>query len=277
MIGAKGSDRTRLDVEVTLAEVKKLQIDRSHRDARGLFYIEGVRNFIRAIENNFNISTILFSEKLLTVPPARKLVRRSRRQGIPTINLTPEQFRSISCCPRASGIGAIVRQHWSKLHHVSPQVGLCWVALETVRSPGNLGTLIRTSEAVGGAGFIFLGTKADPFDPNVIRPSMGAIFHQKIVRTNFSSLHHWVRRHSCSVVGASPDGTADFHKFNYPRSTLLFFGEERQGLTRQQRDLCHDLVRIPMVGEADSLNLAVAGSLLMYEVYRSGSFARSRN
>ncbi len=269
MVGTKDSDRVRLDVEVTLAEVKKLQVDRSYHDARGLFYIEGVRNCIQVIEKSFNIAAILFSEKLLTVPPARKLVRRSRRQGIQTISLTPEQFRSISFCQRASGIAAIVHQPWSKLHHISPQAGLCWVALETIRSPGNLGTLIRTSEAVGGAGFIFLGARVDPFEPKVIRASMGAIFHQKLVRTGFSSLYHWVRRHSCRVVGASPDGTADFHKFNYPRSTLLFLGDERHGLTQQQRELCHHLVRIPMVGVADSLNLAVAGSLLMYEVYKS--------
>jgi RNA methyltransferase, TrmH family len=138
-----------------------------------------------------------------------------------------------------------------------------------VRSPGNLGTLIRTSEAVGGAGFIFLGKRVDPFAPDVVRASMGAIFHQKFVRTTFNSLAPWIHRHHFHVVGASPDGATDLHQFDYPRSTLLFLGEERQGLTEQQRDLCQYLVRIPMVGMADSLNLAVAGSLLMYEVYRS--------
>lgn len=101
---------------------------------------------------------------------------------------------------------------------------------------------------------------------------MGAIFRQKLVRTRFSALNHWIHHHRCQVIGASPDGTTNFHQFNYPHSTLLFFGEERQGLTQQQRDLCQHLVRIPMVGMADSLNLAVAGSLIIYEVYRSKIF-----
>ena len=191
-----------------------------------------------------------------------------RRHGSKTINLTPEEFRSISQTERASGIGAIAYQHWSKLHHINPHSALCWVVLETVRSPGNLGTLIRTSEAVGGAGLILLGSQIDPFAPNAVRPTMGSLFRQKLVRTNFQSLHHWIRRHSCRVIGASPAGKINFHQFKYPRSTLLFLGDERKGLTQQQRDLCQYLVRIPMVGETDSLNLAVAGSLLMYEVYR---------
>jgi RNA methyltransferase, TrmH family len=275
MVGARNSDRDRLDVEAILAEVEKLQSKRTHRDTCGLFYIEGVRNFIQAIDNKIEIATILYNERLLTMPIARKMVRNARRSGVHTISITPEQFRRICHTERASGIGAIVRQPWSKLYDVSPQAGLCWVVLETVRSPGNLGTLIRTSEAVGGAGFIFIGGHADPFDPDVVRASMGALFHQKFVRTGFSQLHHWIRRHRCHVVGASPEGETDLHRFDYPRTTLLFLGEERKGLTQPQRDLCQHLVRIPMVGMADSLNLAVAGSLMMYEVYRARSYIKS--
>lgn len=258
----------RLDVEDALAEVKKLQIDRKFRHTSKLFFIEGVRNFVQAIDNRFDIATILFSEKLLIAPLARKLVRRSRRDGINCISLTPEEFRSISCTERASGVAAIIHQRWLNLDATMPQAGLFWVALDTVRSPGNLGTLIRTSEAVGGAGFILIGGRIDPFDPDVIRSAMGAHFHQRFVRTDFAALHRWVKYYNCSVVGASPDGTNDLHQFNYPCSTLLFLGEERQGLTPEQRNLCKHLIRIPMIGNADSLNLAVAGSLLMYEVYR---------
>jgi RNA methyltransferase, TrmH family len=141
--------------------------------------------------------------------------------------------------------------------------------LETVRSPGNLGTLIRTSEAFGGTGFIFIGNKIDPFDPDVVRASMSSSFSQKFVRTSYRALGNWLQHHDCMAIGASPDGSVDIHKFNYQQSTLLFLGEERLGLTQQQRELCQHFVRIPMLGAVDSLNLAVAGSLLMYEVYRS--------
>ena len=227
-----------------------------------------MRNVVQAIESGFHIETLVCSEKLLIVPIARKLVRDRCRSGTPTVHVSPETFRQISTTHHASGVGAIVSQWWSPLHGASPRAGLCWVVLEAVRSEGNLGSLIRTSEAIGGAGFILVGPRLDPFDPAVVRASMGALFRQTFIRTNRPSLRNWVRRHRCRVVGASPDGPAELHRFDYPRPTILVLGEERQGLSPFVRDLCSDLVRIPMVGAADSLNLAVAGSLLLYEVYR---------
>jgi RNA methyltransferase, TrmH family len=256
-------------IQDRLDQIQQLQRDRSYRKTCQSFYVEGVRNFIWAIDNQLQIAQIVYSEKLLTAPIARKLVRKSRRAGIPTISLTPEQFRYISLTERASGVGAVIQQPWEQLAAISPQAGLCWVVLDTVRSPGNFGTLIRTSEAFGGAGFILLGDRIDPFDPDVVRPSMGAVFRQRFVRTHLRALRTWVRQQKCMVIGASPDGEVDLHKMAYPPGTLLFLGEEREGLTSIQRDLCQQLVRIPMVGAADSLNLAIAGSLMMYEVYRS--------
>ncbi|GAB4540007.1 MAG: RNA methyltransferase [Pleurocapsa sp.] len=273
MVDAIKFDQEGLNSEV-LTSVAQLQSSRHFRDQNQLFYIEGVRNFIQVVESNFEIATILYSEKLLIVPPARQLVRKLRRKGITTLKLTPEEFRQISHREKASGIAAIVRQRWTKLHQISPHHQLCWTALEKVRSPGNLGTLIRTSEAIGGGGFIFIGKNIDPYDPKVIRGTMGALFHQQLIRTTYHSLAHWIRRHNCHAIGASPEAKVDFHHFHYPRATILFLGEERKGLSKNQQDLCHYLIRIPMVGKSDSLNLGVAGSLVLYEVYKSKTQAK---
>ncbi len=270
-------DRIKPDVPSTLDEIRRLQTDRAYRDARGTFFVEGVRNVVHAIERGFHLETIVYSEKLLIVPIARRLVRDRCRTGTPALHVSPEVFRQVSATPRASGVGAVVSQRWSPLHHASPRAGLCWVVLEAVRSEGNLGSLIRTSEAIGGAGFILVGPRIDPFAPAVVRASMGAMFRQTLVRTNDRSLRNWVRRHRSRVIGASPDGSVDLHRFHYPRPTILVLGEERRGLTPLQRELCTDLVRIPMVGASDSLNLAVAGSLLLYEVYRSRSVRLGRS
>jgi TrmH family RNA methyltransferase len=264
-------DRISPEVQSTLDEIRRLQADRAHREARRTFFIEGVRNVVHAIESGFHLETLVYGEKLLIVPIARRLVRDRCRSGTPTLHVSPEAFRQVSTTPRASGVGAIVAQRWSPLHGASPKAGLCWVVLEAVRSEGNLGSLIRTSEAIGGAGFIVVGPRIDPFSPGVVRASMGALFRQTFIRTNDWSLRNWVRRHRCRVIGASPDGSADLHRFDYPRPTILVLGEERRGLTPLQRGLCSHVVRIPMVGAANSLNLAVAGSLLLYEVYRARS------
>ncbi len=182
--------------------------------------------------------------------------------------MTPEQFRSVARLERASGIGAIVRQHWSRLHQASPRGGLCWLAVTRVRSPGNLGSLLRTSAAVGGAGLIVIGRDTDPFDPAVVRASMGAVFQQRIIRCGRRAFEHWVRRHRALVVGASPHADQPYHRMRYRRPAVLLLGEERRGLSEVQRELCGATVRIPMVGDVDSLNLAVAGSLMLYEMFR---------
>ncbi|HEU5116021.1 MAG TPA: RNA methyltransferase [Isosphaeraceae bacterium] len=257
--------------DALLREIGRLQNDRGYRDSRRRFFIEGVRNVVQAIGNGFDVEALLYSDRLLTVPIARQLVRRQRRAGTPTLQVAPEVFRRVSKTLRASGVGAIVKQHWSPLKTVSPADGLCWIVLEAVRSEGNLGTLIRSSEAVGGAGFILVGPGVDPFHPGVVRASMGALFSQRLVRTTYPALAGWLQTHAVPVVGASPDGSTDLHELNDRRPALVVLGEERAGLSAPQRRLCTSLVRIPMTGSADSLNVAVAGSLLMYEVYRAQS------
>lgn len=266
-----GSGFRQLEIAPTLTIVERLQRDRSYRDTRGLFFIEGVRNFIEAVDHRFSVDTMLYSEKLLINPLARKLVRRLKRAGVPFARVTPEQFRRVSKTERASGVAAILRQQVQRLDQVKLTDRACWTALSHVRSLGNFGTLLRTSAATGAAGFVLLGDSIDPFDPAVVRATMGALFKQTIVRTTAEQLRLWVRLNSIEVIGASPDGAEDYRQVRYTRPALLMLGGERKGLTDEQRGMCNRIVRIPMVEGMDSLNVAVAGSLLMYEVFRSSS------
>jgi TrmH family RNA methyltransferase len=213
----------------------------------------------------------VYSERLLIAPLARKWVRRLKRADTPYCRVTPEQFRSISGAARASGVGAILRQKIMGLEQVPASERMCWMAVGQIRTPGNLGTLMRTACAAGAAGFIFLGEGADAFHPLAVRASMGAIFGIPLVRTNVTSLRRWVRENSVQVIGASPDGDVLFNRTHYGDRVVLMIGEERRGLTAEQRTLCDQLVRIPMHDRLDSLNAAVAGSLMLYEVLRPAS------
>jgi TrmH family RNA methyltransferase len=145
------------------------------------------------------------------------------------------------------------------------------MAVGQIRTPGNLGTLMRSACAAGAAGFFFLGDSADAFHPQAVRASMGAIFGLPLVRTNVTSLHRWTQKHGVQVIGASPDGDVSFNRTRYGARAMLMIGEERRGLTAEQRTLCDQLVQIPMQDDLDSLNAAVAGSLLLYEVLRPAS------
>lgn len=256
-------------VPSTLRFIKQLQQARSVREQQKLFYVEGFRNFVQIIDNAFDIETIIYSDKLCTSSLVRKMVRQHKRSGVAVLNVSPEEFRSISTTQRASGVGAIVKQKWGTLESIRLDIPSCWIVLGKVQSEGNLGTLIRSSEAVGGAGFILLGNAVEPYAPTVVRVTMGGMFQQQFIRTSLEEFQGWIQQHHLMVLGASPDAASSFHDFAYPKTTFLFLGEERKGLTQGQRALCSQFLRIPMVGKADSLNLGVAGSLLLYEVLRS--------
>jgi RNA methyltransferase, TrmH family len=267
------ADYRQLETALTLTRIRKLQGERRYRDHHRLFFIEGVRNFVEAVDQGFSIETLLYSEKLLTAPLARKFVRQLKRAGVPFARVSPEGFRSISRAEHASGIAAILHQRIQTLEQIQPNQFSCWTVLGQVRSLGNFGTLLRTSAAIGAAGFILLGQQIDPYEPVVVRATMGALFKQTLVRTNVEHFRHWIQSHHLAVIGASPDGVVEYDQVRYTSPTVLLLGNERSGLTEDQRSLCQQIVRIPMVNGTDSLNLAVAGSLLMYAVFRSTSQA----
>jgi len=151
-------------ISETLSRVRQLQ-SRGARDATGLHYVEGFRAFIQLVEAGIPINRIVYSEVLAQNPLVQKQVRLSRRACVPVARVTPEQFRRVSSTERASGIGVIARQHWTPIGNIDPRRGLCWLAVSLIRSPGNLGTLVRTAEAVGAGALSSLAVARTPSMP----------------------------------------------------------------------------------------------------------------
>lgn len=248
--------------------VKNLHQHRATREQKKLFFAEGIRNFIRATESGYAIRAILYNKALCRMHKVRQKIAALEAGGTPLFRLTPEEFRAISQSEHASGIGLLLEY---PKHSLSACSTGTWLVLETVRNTGNLGTLLRSNAATGGAGLLLLGQSIDPFAPEVVRASMGSIFAQKIVRSSLGQFGQFCLEHGFAPVGASPDGELPYQDFSFPEPTFLFLGEERQGLNAAQREVCAVLLRIPMQPQTDSLNLAVAGSLLLYERYRQVS------
>jgi TrmH family RNA methyltransferase len=249
-----------------IQRIRGLQV-RAERERTGLFLIEGIRFVAQAIQHNVKLETLLVAPELLVSPFGQKLVRQQRRAGTPCLTVTPEVFHTVSLSEEPQGIAAVVPQRWEPLPGVTPSEGLCWVALETVHSPGNLGAILRTCDAVGAAGVILLGGAIDPHDPATVRATMGALFAQRFVRTTLPEFLAWKRRHRCLLVGTSPSADADYRSLSCRPPIVLFMGPERRGLSQEQQALCDVVVKIPMVGSSDSLNLAVATSLMLYELF----------
>lgn len=240
----------------------------AHRQETGCLWIEGIRHFVQAYDAQYSFDTVVYSQRLQKSSLAEMLVRRLVRSGVRRVRVTPEQFRAICTTKRASGIGAIIRQRWVPLETVDPSSGLCWLVVEHLRSRGNLGTVLRTAEATGVGGIIFVGPLCDPYDPVIVRASMGGIFHLPLIRTTPEELVRWVHKHQVQMVGLSPDAKAIWSNVLLTSPIGLVIGEERAGLSDAMRNLCDTMVRLPMAGRADSLNVGVATGVMLYELVR---------
>jgi TrmH family RNA methyltransferase len=254
-------------VSSVLARVRRLRL-RSVRDRTGLHYLEGFRAFLQAADAGIGIDTIVYCERLARNPAVQKRVRWSKREGVRVVRVTPEEFRRGSVALRASGIGAIVRQHWTPLERADAGAGSCWIALSSLRSPGNAGTIFRTAEAAGAAGVILLGDGLDPFDPAVVRASMGGVFRLRLVRTTLREFGAWASARGCRVLGTSASAASLYTEVPVGPPLVVLFGEERRGLGAEERAVCTDTARIPIVGAADSLNVGVAAGVMLFEVLR---------
>jgi len=249
-----------------IKRIRSLQ-RRDERERTGLYYTEGVRFVANAVRYQAHIESILICPPLVKHTYAHDLARKQAEAGTPLFEVTAEVFHSIALGDEPQGIGALVRQKWLSLERAKLGGKLCWLALESVQSPGNLGSILRTSDAVGGAGLILLGDSADPYDPATVRASMGALFSQRFVRTSTAEFARWKAERQWALVGTSPSAEKDYQEASYDSPTVLLVGSERKGLSLELQALCDVIVRIPMVGRADSLNAAVAAGVMLYELF----------
>lgn len=241
---------------------------RKERTRTGLAFIEGIRIVADAIRHPGVVETLAVAPELLTSAFARELVQEQRQAGTPCLEVTADVFRGLSSKDGPQGLGAVIRQRWESLDQVRLSDDFCWVALDAIQDPGNLGTILRTCDAVSCTGVILLGQSTDPYDPEALRASMGAIFSQRLVRASFDAFAAWKWRHNHHVIGTSGAAAAEYAEVTYQFPLVLLMGSERQGLSPEQQAICDTLVSIPMVGQSDSLNLAIATGVTLYEMFR---------
>lgn len=271
-------------------QVKQLRAlrQRKERAATGLFFVEGIRLVAEAVQLGAPIEALVVAPELLKSEFGQELVARRRASGLAVLEVTPDVFASLSGKEGPQGLGAVVRQRWERLWDDDreplrsdvPLAGggqpsssadrpppVLWVALDSVADPGNLGTILRTCDAVGATGVILLGEATDPHDPAAVRASMGAIFAQRLVRADAAELGPWAHRRGLRIVGTSDAAATDYQAVDYRVPLALLMGSERQGLSGELLALCDAVVRIPMAGRSDSLNLAVATGVMLYEIF----------
>lgn len=246
--------------------IRKLD-QKKYREASGHFFIEGLRTVGEAVQTGAPIQSLVIAPELLVSEFGLSLLNHPTVRDVERIEVSAEIYEKIAHKEGPQGIGAVVQQNWHALKCLNPDQTDLWVALDQVADPGNLGTIMRTANAVGCRGLILLGSSTDPHDPTAVKASMGTVFSLALVKSDWDAFRQWQKANQVGLVGTSDAAETDYQAIHYPRPLILLMGSERHGLPTEMIAACGSVVRIPMQGRADSLNLAVATSIMLYEIY----------
>ena len=249
-----------------IKQARALQ-QRKARDETGLFVVEGIRHVGEAVEAKAQVEYICYAPDLLQSDFAYQLLEQQMAQGRRCYALASEVFRSLAEKENPQGILAVVRQPHTALADLHPGNFSWGVALVAPQDPGNIGTVLRTIDAVGASGLLLLDGGADPAHPNAVRASMGALFWLPLVSASFADFAMWAKGNGYHLYGTSAHGSADYRAVTaYVRPCILLLGSEQKGLSPEQSAVCELLIRMPMRGRVSSLNLAVAAGIMLYQM-----------
>jgi TrmH family RNA methyltransferase len=242
---------------------------RRAREQEGACYVEGIRPVLDALETGVPIEALLISPELLRSEVALRMVREQQHLGTPVVELSRASFERFSDRDNPVGLSAIVR--WAPLVLEALPIGpdALLVMAEDMRDPGNLGTLLRTMDAVGGTGVVVVGSSTDPTHPKCLKASMGTIFRVPLARAvSVAAFLQWARQQGIWTVATTARRGETFWSVPYRRPLVLLLGNEGEGLSQETIQQADVVARIPMWGTASSLNVSVAAGTLLYEIRR---------
>jgi TrmH family RNA methyltransferase len=239
--------------------------DKKNRRREGLFLAEGLRILTEAREAGRLPETLFFAagtrHALLDA-----LVAETESAGGDVVETSDDILRKLSGKGNPQTVIGLYRVFATGLDQIDRKEAPLWIVAQALRDPGNLGTILRTGDAVGAGGLILVDECADPFSVEAVRASMGALFTQKIAAAPWAEFLAWLRSGPGQLVGASLGAEIDYQAPRYEQPAFLLIGNEAQGLPAACEAECDLLVKMPMLGKADSLNAAVAAAVMAYEV-----------
>jgi TrmH family RNA methyltransferase len=233
---------------------------RKARQESGLFLVEGLKAVAEAVDLGRAPRILLHGAAAASHP----MLVRAAAMADETLEVSEAILAKISRRDNPQAVLGVFEQVFIDLDALNPGAARCWVALEAVRDPGNLGTTVRTVDAAGGGGVILVGDCCDPYSVEAVRATMGSIFAVPIARTGPAEFLAWRAQWPGSVVGTLLTAETDFRAAPYRDPTLILMGNEQAGLSATLAAACDVTVKIPMRGRADSLNLAVATGVMIY-------------
>lgn len=226
----------------------------------GLFLVEGIHHVGEALEAGWRIESVLYAPDLLTSSFARDMLSRLESPPQP---VSVQVMESLADKENPQGIIALARLRTISIENLKPFSRA--VALVSPQDPGNVGTIVRTMDAVKADVLFLLDGGVDLYHPTVVRASMGALFWKPFIQTTFGEFLGWARRQRVQLIGTSAKADVDYRTLVPQTPWVLIMGNEQKGLAKDQTAACDVTVSLPMQGRASSLNLAVAAGVLLYQ------------
>jgi RNA methyltransferase, TrmH family len=268
---AREQDTTALITSAANPIVKRVRalVARRRRQEERAAVVHGIQPVWQAVEAGFEMDTLLVAPQLLSSAVATELVAEQERAGVRVARLSGELFTRLSDREHPSGLAAIVRTREITIDELALSPVCTVVAVHRLGNPGNLGTVLRTADATGAAGVLLVGPTADPWDPTAVKASMGAVFNVPVVRLpDEHALFDWAHRAGLTVVTTAARARHSLWRVRIPDRVVVLLGSEGEGLDDHALARGDLQVSIPMVGTAESLNVGVAASVLLYEIWR---------
>jgi TrmH family RNA methyltransferase len=240
----------------------------ARRRDRSLFLVEGYRQVRRALEAGAPLREVYVAPSLFLGETDAELVVLAERRGACVVELAPSAFRTISGGMRPDGLVAVAERWTTALGAL--ELGACPLLLvaEGVERPGNLGAIVRTACSAGATALVACDAGTDPFHPDTVRGSVGTLFHLPVAACSSRDAIAWLADRDVAVVVATPDGAHAHWEVDYTRPVALVVGSERHGVSEAWREAADETVSIPMPGPSDSLNVAVAAGVVLFEAAR---------
>lgn len=250
-----------------IKEIVRLR-DRSFRERRGRMLIEGYREIRRALDGEHRLETLYYCPAMFQGGNETALISRCRQNGAVAVECTAPVFEKISYRDRPEGLLAVAPSVGCALENLpDPDDSLLLVA-EAIEKPGNLGTMLRTADAAGATAVVVCDPRTDLNNPNVVRASLGTLFTMPVAVADCQTVHAWLHDRGYRSLAATPHAVADYARVCMTGKTALLLGAEQYGLSDFWLHHADQNIRIPMAGHADSLNVAAAATILLFEAVR---------
>jgi TrmH family RNA methyltransferase len=251
-----------------IKDIKALA-NKKERDETHSFIAEGLKLVIDALDLGWTIKTLVYAKGAKGKAQVEQVALKTVSTGGLVLEVSEKVLSAITRRDNPQMVVGVFEQRYASLKDIRPELGETYVALDRVRDPGNLGTIIRTADAAGASGVILIGETTDPFSLETVRATMGSVFAMPVIRANVVDFVKWQKAAGVQVVATHLAGAVDYRTIDYRKKpVVLLMGNEQAGLPDELAREATALARIPQQGRADSLNLAIATGIMLFEARR---------